>query len=126
MNRRAIALYAAAVFCLPAFAHHSNVAFQVTKVITVKGMVKAFEWRNPHTWLTLEVDDGKGGKVDWAIEGRAPGVLLRAGWTRNSLMPGEVVTVDMSPAKDGSKSGLIARVTKADGTILSNAPPPTE
>ncbi len=41
-------------------------------------------------------------------------------------MPGDVVTVDMSPAKDGSKSGLIARVTKADGTILSNAPPPTE
>jgi hypothetical protein len=126
MKATAIALYAAAVFCLPAVAHHSNVAFQVTKVVTVKGVVKEFEWRNPHTWLTLEVDDGKGGKVDWAFEGRAPGVLLRAGWTLNSLMPGEVVTVDMSPAKDGSKSGLIARVTKADGKILSNAPPPTE
>ena len=126
MKARAIALCSAAVFTASAFAHHSNVAFEVTKVVTVKGVVKDFEWRNPHTWLTLTVDDGRGGKVDWAVEGRAPGVLLRAGWTRNSLMPGEVITVDMSPAKDGSKTGLIARVTKADGTILSNAPPPTQ
>jgi hypothetical protein len=111
---------------VPAFAHHSNVAFIVTKVVTVKGVVKDFAWRNPHTWLTLTVDEGKGGKADWALEGRAPGVLLRAGWTRNSLKPGDTVTVDMSPAKDGSKTGLIARVTKADGTILPNAPPPTE
>jgi hypothetical protein len=105
------------------FAHHSNVAFEVTKVVTVTGVVKAFEWRNPHTWVILTVDDGKGGEVDWGIEGRAPGVLLRAGWTRNSLQPGEMITVDMSPAKDGSKTGLVARVTKADGTILPNAGP---
>ncbi|HUI77950.1 MAG TPA: DUF6152 family protein [Bryobacteraceae bacterium] len=107
-------------------AHHSNVAFEVTKVITITGVVKEFRWANPHTWLTLTVDDGKGNKVDWSVEGRAPSVLLRAGWTKNSLKPGDTVTVDMSPAKDGTKTGLIARVTKADGTILPNAPPPTE
>jgi hypothetical protein len=50
-------------------------------------------------------------------------VLLRAGWTKNSLQPGEMISVDMSPAKDGSKTGLVARVTKADGTILPNAGP---
>lgn len=110
----------------PGFSHHSNVAFEVTKVVTIKGVVKQFEWRNPHTWLLMTVDDGKGGKVDWAVEGRAPGVLSRAGWTPKSLQPGDVVTVDMSPARDGSKTGLIARVTKADGTILPNAPPSTE
>lgn len=110
----------------PAFSHHSNVAFEVTKVVTIKGVVKQFEWRNPHTWLLMTVDDGKGGKVDWAVEGRAPGVLSRAGWSPKSLQPGDVVTVDMSPARDGSKTGLIARVTKADGTILPNAPPSTE
>ena len=110
----------------PAFSHHSNVAFDVTKVVTIKGVVKQFEWRNPHTWLLMTVDDGKGGKVDWAVEGRAPGVLSRAGWSPKSLKPGDVVTVDMSPARDGSKTGLIARVIKADGTILPNAPPPTE
>lgn len=116
-------LGAALIAATPARAHHSNVAFEVTKVVTITGVVKAFEWRNPHTWIILTVDDDKGGKVDWGIEGRAPGVLLRAGWTKNSLQPGERITVDMSPAKDGSKTGLVARVTKADGTILPNAGP---
>lgn len=105
-----------------ALPHHSNVAYEVTKVITITGVVQKFEWVNPHTWLHVVVDDGKGGKVEWACEGRAPGVLLRAGWSRSILKAGEKVTVDMSPAKDGSKVSIIARVTKADGTILSNQP----
>jgi len=118
------AVLGAALFhSTPALAHHSNVAFEVTKVVTITGVVKAFEWRNPHTWVILTVDDGKGGKVDWAVEGRAPGVLLRAGWTKSSLQQGEMISVDMSPAKDGSKTGLVARVIKADGTILPNAGP---
>lgn len=114
----------AVVLLLPraAQAHHSNVAYEVTKVVTIVGIVKEFEWVNPHTWLHLVVEDEKGGKVEWEVEGRAPGILSRAGWTRNSLKAGEKVTVDMSPAKDGSKVGIIARVTKADGTILSNQP----
>ena len=58
----------------------------------------------------------------WVAEGRAPGILLRAGWSRSSLKAGETVTVDMSPAKDGTLVSIIARVTKADGTILSNQP----
>jgi hypothetical protein len=66
------------------------------------------------------VDDGKGAKVEWQVEGRAPGVLLRQ-WTKTSLMPGEKVT-GHEPAKDGTKVGIIARVTKADGTIPSNQP----
>lgn len=107
-------------------AHHSNSAFYVTKVITIKGVVKEFKWSNPHVWVILTVDDGKGNKVDWKAEGRPPGILLRSGWTPKSLQPGDEVTIDLSPAKDDSASGLIARVTKADGTILGNAPPPTE
>jgi hypothetical protein len=114
---------AAVLLCAsPARSHHSNVAYEVTKVITVTGVVKEFKWVNPHTWLYIVVDDGKGGKVEWAAEGRAPGVLLRAGWSRSSLKAGEKVTVDMSPAKDGKPTAIIARVTKEDGTILSNQP----
>jgi hypothetical protein len=65
--------------------HHSNSAYEVQKVITITGVVKEFVWSNPHTWLYVIVDDGKGGKVEWACEGRAPGILGRAGWTRTSL-----------------------------------------
>jgi hypothetical protein len=106
----------------PLLSHHSNVAYEVTKVITITGVVKDFQWVNPHTWLHVVVDDGKGRKVEWACEGRAPGILGRAGWSRSSLKAGETVTVDMSPAKDGSPVSIIARVTKADGTVLSNQP----
>jgi hypothetical protein len=81
---------------------------------------------NPHTWIGVNVDDGKGGKTLWAFVGRAPGVLSRAGWSKNSIKPGETITVDFSPAKDGSKTGLVARVTKADGTILPNSGSPTD
>jgi len=130
MKLRAIlscAVLGAALLLAPlAQAHHSNSAFYVTKVITIKGVVKEFKWTNPHVWVILSVDDGKGNKVDWKAEGRPPGILARAGWTPKILQPGDVVTIDLSPAKDDSASGLIARVTKSDGTILANAPPPTE
>ena len=125
MTRAFATTLAAAAFLLcavPAHSHHSNVAYEVTKVITITGVVKEFQWVNPHTWLHVVVDDGKGRKVEWAAEGRAPGILGRAGWSRSVLKPGETVTIDMSPAKDGTKVGIIARVTKADGTILSNQP----
>jgi len=114
---------AAVLLCArPAQSHHSNVLYEVTKVVTISGTVKEFRWVNPHTWLYLTVDDGRGGKTEWKVEGRAPGILRRAGWKTTSLVSGETVTVDMSPAKDGTHVGIIARVTKADGTILSNQP----
>ncbi len=117
----------AAIFLTPlAEAHHSNSAFYVTKVITIKGVVKEVKWANPHIWVIVTVDDGKGNKVDWKVEGRPPGILIRSGWTPKSIQVGETITVDLSPAKDDTASGLMARVTKADGTILANAPPPTE
>ena len=110
----------------PALAHHSNSAFQVDKVIELKGVVTAWKWANPHTWIGLSVDDGKGGKVQWEIEGRPPGVLSRAGWSRTVLKVGDTVIVHCSPAKDGSHAGLVARVTLSDGTVLLNAAPPVQ
>jgi hypothetical protein len=110
-------------FHVPLLAHHSNVGFAVETVNTATGVVKEWKWMNPHTWLIMDVDDGKGGKIEWAMEGRAPGVLLRAGWTRTVLKPGDKVTVHYSPAKDGTKVGMIARVTMEDGRVLPNAPP---
>ncbi len=112
-----------AFLATPALPHHSNVAFEVNTVNTLTGVVKNFRWANPHTWILVTVDDGNGGKVDWALEGRAPSVLARAGWSKFSLAVGEKITVDYSPAKDGSKTGLVARVTKGDGSILPNVPP---
>ena len=104
-------------------AHHSNAAFDPEKVVVLKGTVTQWKWANPHVWIFLSVDDGKGGKVEWQIEGRPPGILARSGWSKNTFKAGDRITVDFSPARDGSRTGLTTRVTLADGTVLSQASP---
>jgi hypothetical protein len=116
----AAALVVAPVF--PSTAHHSNSAYQVDQIITLEGTVKEWRWMNPHTWLYLTVVGEDGKTKEWAVEGRPPGILGRAGWSSTILVPGERVTVHASPAKNGDPEGIIARVTKADGTVLGNAP----
>jgi hypothetical protein len=104
-------------------AHHSNSAFDGDKVMVLKGTVTEWKWTNPHVWIFLSVDDGNGGKVQWEIEGRTPGQLIRAGWSRTILKPGDTITVDFSPAKDGSRTGLLTRVTRPDGTVVGQQAP---
>ena len=110
-----------------AFAHHSNSAFDGDKVMVLTGTVTEWKWTNPHVWIFLSVDDGKGGakgeKVQWEIEGRTPGQLVRAGWSKTTLKIGETVTVDFSPAKDGTRTGLLTRVRRADGTVVGQQTP---
>jgi hypothetical protein len=124
MNTR-IRLLAAAALTLPAvpaLAHHSNSAYQVDQIITLTGTVKEWRWMNPHTWLYLTVRGEDGKEQEWAVEGRPPGMLGRAGWSSTVLKPGETVTVHASPSKNGAPVGIIARVTKADGTVLTGTP----
>jgi plastocyanin len=107
-----------------ALAHHSNSAFDGDKVTVLTGTVVEWKWTNPHVWIILSVDDGKGGKAQWSIEGHTPGQLVRAGWSKTTLKPGETITVDFSPAKDGSPTGLLTRVRRADGTVVGDPAPP--
>jgi hypothetical protein len=117
-----LAAMAALMTCLPALSHHSNSFYRVDQIITLKGTVKEWRWMNPHTWLYLTVVGEDGKQQEWAVEGRPPGILGRAGWDSTILQAGETVTVHASPAKNGDRVGIIARVTKADGTVLGNAP----
>ena len=106
------------------FAHHSNSAFDGDKVMVLRGTVTEWKWMNPHVWIFLSVDDGTGGRVQWEIEGRTPGQLIRAGWSKTTLTAGETITVDFSPAKDGTRTGLLTRVRRADGTPVGQQAPP--
>lgn len=123
---RTVLLNALLLTCMTATAHHSNSQYDIFKVEVMTGTVTNWAWSNPHTWLRLSIDDGKGGKTEWALEGRAPGVLTRAGWAPKCLTPGERVTVHYSPSKNGAKVGMIASVTLPDGTVLGNVPPRIE
>ncbi|HVV45100.1 MAG TPA: DUF6152 family protein [Bryobacteraceae bacterium] len=101
---------------LPLSAHHSfSAEFDGSKRIELKGVVTKLEWANPHTFFYIDVKDGKGGVVNWACETNGPNGLIRAGWKRNSLKVGDMVTVDGYRAKDGSNMMDARLVTLPDG-----------
>jgi len=97
-------------------AHHSFAAeFDANKRVTLKGTVTKVDWRNPHIYVYLNVKDDTGKVTEWACEGGPPNVLLREGWTRNSVKEGDEVTIDGAVAKDGSKRCNSRSVNLADG-----------
>lgn len=108
----------------PAPAHHSAAMFEPEKVITLNGTVKDFEYTNPHSWLYVLVRDEKGEETLWGFEAEGPSALMRAGIRKNSLLPGDEVTVRARPLRDGRPAGAWVTVTKPDGTVLNPRPAP--
>jgi hypothetical protein len=111
-----------------ALAHHSFAAeFDADKPVTLKGIVVKWEMMNPHGWITVDVTGPNGEKVRWMVETSNPNGLMRLGWTKNSLKPGDQITVEAYKAKDGSNTANAARVTLADGRSVfagSSGTPP--
>ena len=119
MLRRLIPAVLALVFAAaPAWAHHSFTMFDSTKMVTLTGTIKEFQWTNPHTFTWIDVPNPSGGVDTWAIEGMSPNYLGRRGWTKNTLKPGDKVSIVILPLKDGSKGGTFLRCTLADGTVM--------
>jgi hypothetical protein len=105
----------------PALPHHSFAAeYDGNKPISLTGTVTKVEWMNPHARFYIDVKDGSG-VTNWELELGSPNGLMRAGWNRNSLKVGDVVTVKGSLAKDGSKLANARSVTLADGTQVLGA-----
>ncbi len=117
LKRPLMAIVAAAALAAgwPAAAHHSFAMYEPTKTLTFKGTVKSFQWTNPHVvvWVLVQPDGG-GAAQEWSFETTSPGVLTRAGWTRQSLKAGDRVSVTFSPLRDGSHGGGLNSVTLLD------------
>src|SRR5437870_2110009 len=83
---------------MPVVAHHSCAAefaeFDATKPVTITGVVTNVGWLNPHSWLYVDETDEAGKVRSWAFELGSPNGLIRAGWTKSTLKPGEQVTVE--------------------------------
>jgi hypothetical protein len=111
----AAALTAAAA--APVFAHHSFAAeFDSNKSTTLTGSVTKLDWINPHARLFIEVKDADGKTVNWEVELGPPAILMRSGWTKNSVKSGDKVTVSGNLAKDGTNLANARTVVLADGT----------
>ncbi|HWW65374.1 MAG TPA: DUF6152 family protein [Sphingomonadaceae bacterium] len=112
-----------AILPIAASAHHSFAMFDQKKVVTLNGTVSDFQWTNPHAWIELAVPE-KGGKVTtWSIELNSPNNLTRQGWKRHSLKPGDRVSVDINPLRDGKPGGLFLSVKLPDGKVLDSGLP---
>ncbi|HTR34363.1 MAG TPA: DUF6152 family protein [Bryobacteraceae bacterium] len=104
----------------PALAHHSAAAeFDFNAKIDLSGVVTKVEWTNPHAHFYLDVKDSSGKVMNWNLELASPNVLIRNGWKRNSLKPGDMVTVTGIRAKDNPAFGSASVITFPDGHKLT-------
>jgi hypothetical protein len=103
----------------PTYAHHSDAAYQTTSIELKNVTVVKLVWANPHGILSFDVKGGDGSVKRWAAEMGSPSSMFQVGWNRNSLSPGDVVTIYMYPARNGTPLGRLARVVYPDGKVLN-------
>ena len=102
-------------------AHHSfSAQFDAEKPIELTGTVTKVEWRNPHAWFYIDVEDDNDEVTNWGMELSSPNLLMRQGWARSSMKVGDAVTVEGFHSRDGSNTGNARSVTlNASGKTLT-------
>ena len=109
---------AAACFARAAAAHHSTAEFDYTKQVTIKGTVKEVQWTNPHSYIQMLVDGDGGDRIQWSVEIGSPSLNINLGWRKDSVKAGDVVTMNLSPARNGKPYGTLRVLTFEDGRRL--------
>ena len=105
---------------VPAFAHHgTGISYDLTKLVTVKGVITDFTFLNPHSQLYWDAKDEKGNIVHWSAEMNSPGNMERAGWGRRKVLdlfkPGTEVTVSGFQSRSGTPVVVFSKAVMADG-----------
>jgi hypothetical protein len=115
------AMLAGAVLAIaaPLAAHHSTAMFEWGKELEMKDVVvEKWEWTNPHTFLYVRAKDSNGVERRWALEGMSPNHLVRYGWGKNSVVPGDKVDLTYYKLRDGRRGGFNVTITKSGGKKL--------
>lgn len=117
--RFAIAAGAVLALAAPLAAHHSTAMFEWGTEIEMKNVVvEKWEWTNPHTFLYVRAKDANGVERRWAFEGMSPNHLVRYGWGKNSVKPGDRIDLTYYKLRDGRRGGFNVTIAKADGKKL--------
>jgi hypothetical protein len=101
-----------------ALAHHSFAMFDRRQTTTITGTVREFDLINPHGWLRVMVADAQGNQNEWSLELGGVGQQARDGWTHDAVHPGDKVSVQLHPLRDGSYGGQLISVTLPNGKVL--------
>lgn len=103
----------------PAWAHHAFAAeFDAKRPVHLEGVVTKVELINPHAWIHVAVKDADGKTEEWMVEAGSPNVLLRRGFTKQSVAPGTQVVVEGYQSKDGSMRANGRDITLPNGQKL--------
>jgi hypothetical protein len=122
MKNRLLAAFVVAVgvltVCGPVLAHHGNAAYDDKVTEFKQATVTKFAWANPHALIDFDAKNAKGDVVHMVVETAAPQALRLIGWSKDSVAPGDVITVRMYVAKNGNPAGRLQKITLADGSEL--------
>jgi len=106
------------LFSTPAYVHHSGAMFDLTKEVKISGTVTEFHWTNPHSSFKVSVVNPDGTQSVWGVEMNSPNNLVRVGWRRTTIKPGDKVTVTVRPLRDGTPGGQYVSIVLPDGKSL--------
>src|SRR5260221_4195688 len=106
---------------VPAFAHHSYAEFDTNAKLTLAGVVKDFQWTNPHSWLLIMVPNKAGEEEQWAVELSSVSLLASRGWKPKTVLPGDKVTVTCHPMRNGTHAGSYMAHTLPTGKTMGDA-----
>ena len=112
----AVSVIGLLLIAVPLFAHHgTGVSYHMDKRVELKGVATEFRMANPHAQLYFDVKDEQGNVVKWSAEISSLFHLAKAGWKRDSIKPGDQVTVILSPSKAGLPAGVMWTIILPDG-----------
>ncbi len=103
----------------PLQAHHSTAMFDDQREVTMTGIIKEFQYTNPHSWLIIDVTNDDGSVTTWGFEAEGPTTLTRSGIRKSTLPPGTKITITGHPMKDGRSAAAWVVAELEDGTVLN-------
>jgi hypothetical protein len=102
----------------PVLAHHGNAAYANSLTELKQATVTKFAWSNPHSLIEFDAKDANGKVAHWTVETASPEALKLIGWSKTSLVPGDVITVYVYAAKTGLPAGRLNKIVLSDGSVL--------